>query len=92
VSVIIRTEKPSSKALLSYDSRPDFDLFKFRRFRMNLIGFLKLPLGISETELREVIKACSVNLLATYDARARCAHSESSDTAKLPVLKIVRAS
>jgi hypothetical protein len=49
---------------------PLYDVFKFRRFRLNLISFLRLPLGVNENYLREVIKACSVHLHAGYVARA----------------------
>jgi hypothetical protein len=56
--------------VITHDPMPVYDVFKFRRFRLNLIGFLKLPLGISEDVLRNVIKGCSVNLLANYLARA----------------------
>jgi hypothetical protein len=56
--------------VLAHDSAPVYDLFKFRRFRLNVIGFLRLPLGINESTLRDVIKGCSVNLLAHYMARA----------------------
>jgi hypothetical protein len=56
--------------VITHDPTPVYDVFKFRRFRLNLIGFLKLPLGISEDALPEVIKGCSVNLLANYLARA----------------------
>jgi hypothetical protein len=56
--------------VIAHDPAPVYDVFKFRRFRLNLIGFLRLPLGVSETTLRDVIKGCSVNLLTTYVARA----------------------
>jgi hypothetical protein len=56
--------------VITHDPTLVYDVFKFRRFRLNLIGFLKLPLGISEDALRDVIKGCSVNLLANYLARA----------------------
>ncbi len=57
------------------DPTPVYDVFKFRRFRLNLIGFLKLPLGVSEEVLRDVIKECSVNLLKSYLARAERVNS-----------------
>ena len=63
--------------MLTHDLRQDYDLFKFRRFRLNLIGFLKLPLNISETALRDIIRGCSLNLLADYEARAELATLES---------------
>jgi hypothetical protein len=47
-----------------------YDVFKFRQFRLNVIGFLRLPLDISESELRGVIKLRSENLLAGYLLRA----------------------
>lgn len=56
--------------MITRDPMPVYDVFKFRRFRLNLIGFLKLPLGTSEDVLRNVIKGCSVHLLANYLARA----------------------
>jgi hypothetical protein len=63
---------------------PNYDVFKFRRFRLNLIGFLKLPLGVSESALRDVIKQCSVNLLANYEARAERVRSKSRVSVKVP--------
>jgi hypothetical protein len=56
--------------VLSHDPTQVYDVFRFRRFRLNVIGFLKLPLSVSEKALRDVIKACSVNLHANYVARA----------------------
>jgi hypothetical protein len=55
---------------LAHERIPSHDVFKFRRFRLNVISFLRLPLGVSENELREVIKECSANLHACYLARA----------------------
>lgn len=49
----------------------EFDVFKFRRFRLNLIGFLKLPLDVSEDVLRDIVQGWSANLLLCY--LARCA-------------------
>jgi hypothetical protein len=57
-------------AVLTRDRWPVYDIFKFRQFRLNVIGFLRLPLDISESELREVIKLRSENLLASYLLRA----------------------
>ena len=56
--------------MITHDPAPVYDVFKFRRFRLNSIGFLRLPLSIGEDALRDVIKGCSVNLLAHYLARA----------------------
>lgn len=68
------------------DSITAYDLFKFRRFRLNVIGFLKLPLGINEHALRLAIKGCSASLLSSYDARADRAVPDIENTATLPVL------
>jgi hypothetical protein len=66
--------------VIVHDPTSVYDVFKFRRFRLNLIGFLRLPLGVSESTLRDVIKGCSANLLATYVARAeRAAASKAAD-------------
>jgi hypothetical protein len=54
-----------------------YDMFKFRRFRFNLIRFLRLPLDISETDLRNAIMRCSVNVFADYVIRAKRAGAES---------------
>lgn len=56
--------------MLTHSPAPLYDVFKFRRFRLNLISFLRLPLSVNENDLREVIKECSVNLHAGYVARA----------------------
>ncbi len=58
------------------DTEPSYDVFKFRRFRLNLIRFLRLPLGIKESALREVLRGRSQHLLASYEARAEMATSE----------------
>ena len=46
------------------------DLFKFRRFRLNVLGFLRLPLDTHEEALRRAIEASSARLLADYLHRA----------------------
>ena len=56
--------------MLTRDRGQVYDIFKFRQFRLNVIGFLRLPLDISEGELRDVIKRRSDNLLASYLLRA----------------------
>jgi hypothetical protein len=70
--------------VLSHDSTQVYDVFKFRRFRLNVIGFLKLPLGVSEKALRDVIKGCSANLLANYVARAEYAVTKSGAPVHVP--------
>ncbi len=42
----------------------------FRRFRFQVIDFLRLPADVSESTLRSAIESASPNLLAIYDERA----------------------
>jgi hypothetical protein len=67
---MIAQRQQTENYVITHDPVPIYDVFKFRRFRLNLIGFLRLPLGVREDVLRDVIKGCSVNLLANYLARA----------------------
>jgi hypothetical protein len=53
-----------------HDAAEVYDVFKFRRFRLNVIGFLKLPLSVGESALREVIKESSTHLFVNYMSRA----------------------
>jgi hypothetical protein len=46
------------------------EALKFSQFRLKLIEFLKLPLDISERELREVLERTSPNVHRNYLARA----------------------
>jgi hypothetical protein len=64
--------------VLAHHQPQTYDVFKFRRFRLNLISFLRLPLGVSENELRNVIKGCSASLHAGYVARAERANTEAN--------------
>jgi hypothetical protein len=64
--------------VLAHDPATLIDVFKFRRFRLNLISFLRLPLGVSESDLRDVIKGCSISLYAGYVARAERAVMKTS--------------
>jgi hypothetical protein len=57
--------------VLSQIPPQSYDVFKFRRFRFNLIRFLRLPLDIKEGDLRTAIMQCSVTVFADYVARAR---------------------
>ena len=72
-----------------------YDVFKFRRFRFNLIRFLRLPLDINEGDLRDAIMQCSVNVFAVYVARARRAVAESGGpvevTVRRPAFALERA-
>ena len=45
-------------------------LLAFRQFRRRVIGFLRLPLGVSESALRDALNAISPDLLASYKHRA----------------------
>jgi hypothetical protein len=74
--------------VLSQPPSQTYDVFKFRRFRFNLVRFLRLPLDIRETDLRNAIMRCSVNVFADYVARAQRAVAESGG----PVEVIVRQS
>jgi len=64
---------------------PSYDVFKFRRFRFNLIRFLRLPLSINERDLREAVLECSVNVYADYVIRAKRAAAESGGGAEIMV-------
>jgi hypothetical protein len=61
-----------------------YDAFAFRRFRLNVIGFLRLPLDVSEAALRDVLRQCSSSLLASYLARLERAHEESGAPIEVP--------
>ena len=61
-----------------------YDLFAFRRFRLNVIGFLRLPLDVSEAALRDVLRQCSSSLFAGYLARLERAHEESGAPIEVP--------
>ena len=46
------------------------EVLKFSQFRFKLIEFLKLPLGIGEPALREVLERTSCGVCRNYLARA----------------------
>jgi hypothetical protein len=71
------TVSQPSHLVISQPPPATYDVFRFRRFRLNLIGFLKLPLDVNEIYLRGVLKGSSTSLLASYLARAECALAES---------------
>ena len=54
----------------SDDQRQSDDVLAFRQFRRNVIGFLRLPLDVSESELRDALRAISPNFLEVYKHRA----------------------
>jgi hypothetical protein len=64
--------------MLTHDSRPAYDIFMFRRFRLNLITFLRLPLNVSEAALRNATGRSSQNLFASYLLRAERAFRDNS--------------
>jgi hypothetical protein len=61
--------------MLTHNSRSAYDIFKFRKFRLNLICFLKLPLNVSEDALHHATIECSRNLFTGYLARKDLAHA-----------------
>jgi hypothetical protein len=54
----------------SDDQKQPDDILSFRQFRRNVIGFLRLPFDVCESELRDALNAISPNLLAVYKHRA----------------------
>jgi hypothetical protein len=64
--------------MLTQDLTPAYEIFMFRRFRLNLISFLKLPLKVSEAALREALGRSSQNLFAGYLLRAKRALAADS--------------
>ncbi|MGA2188683.1 MAG: hypothetical protein ABSH33_09135 [Steroidobacteraceae bacterium] len=60
------------------------ELMTFKRFRLNVIGFLRLPHDVSESALRDAIKSSSPNLLASYKDRAARARSMSRFRSSIP--------
>ena len=56
----------------------DADVAEFKQFRLKLIGFLRLPLSVGETQLRETLRDSSENVLANYLRRAERAHQTVS--------------
>ena len=59
--------------VIAHDPWVVYDLFKFRRLRLNIIGFLRLPFDITEPALLENMRASSSSLIAHYLSRAECA-------------------
>jgi hypothetical protein len=59
-------------------------VLEFSQFRVKLIEFLKLPLGVSETALRETIKGISPNVYRNYLMRAERREGSLGATARLP--------
>jgi hypothetical protein len=68
--------------MLADDPTRDHDMIKFRQFRRNLIGFLKLQPDVSERAFRDAISNCSVNLLKNYLTRVDRFFAESREPFK----------
>ena len=74
----------NARGLVTSHTRGSFEeLLMFRRFRLNVIRFLRLPPDVSEGVLHHAIKVCSLNLLASYNDRA--ARAESATASRSPV-------
>ena len=68
----------SARGLVAARTRESFDeLSTFKRFRLNVIDFLRLPHDVSESALRDAIKLSSLNLLESYKERAARARSKT---------------
>jgi hypothetical protein len=54
----------------SDDQKQCDDILAFRQFRCSVLRFLRLPLDVGESELRDALNAISPNLLAVYKQRS----------------------
>ena len=68
-----------------HGSNQNHRVLEFSQFRLKLIEFLKLPLNISETALREMIKGISPNIYRNYLTRAEGVEDGSDATVRLPI-------
>lgn len=66
-------------------------LLMFRRFRLNVIRFLWLPRGVTESTLRDAIERSSLTLLASYEERAARTRSISRFRASTRLVNRSRA-
>ena len=57
---------------------------KFRRFRLNVLSFLRLPLDTREAALRQAIGNCSAHLLQEYLWRSQQALPKPTPRPSLP--------
>jgi hypothetical protein len=53
-----------------HDQECSDDVLAFRQFRRNVVGFLRLPLDVRESALRDALHTISPGLLAIYKHRA----------------------
>jgi hypothetical protein len=69
------------------------EVAELKQFRRKLIGFLRLPLNISEARLREELGNCSVAVFASYMRRFNHAYAAYScnNTVRLPIERSVQA-
>ena len=63
---------------------PTYEVSKFKHFRFNLIRFLRLPIDISEGDLRNAIRRCSANVFAEYMSRAQRAVAGAGSRERAP--------
>ncbi|MGO9988267.1 MAG: hypothetical protein ACLPSY_05775 [Steroidobacteraceae bacterium] len=63
-------------------------VLEFSQFRLKLIEFLKLPLNVSETALRAMIKGISPNVYRNYLARAARVEDDLDATVRLPIISL----
>jgi len=66
--------------VLEAGSEPIHDVLEFSQFRLKLVEFFKLPLNVSESALREVLKKSSHHVFENYLARARRAQGNANST------------
>jgi len=74
--------------MLDHDSDQIHRVLEFSQFRLKLIEFLKLPLNVSETALREMIKGISPNVYRNYLTRAELVEDDLDATARLPTTSL----
>jgi hypothetical protein len=63
-------------------------VLEFRQFRLKLIGFLKLPVNVSESALRELIKSVSPNVYRNYLTRVKRVEANVDATVRLPTASL----
>jgi hypothetical protein len=63
------------------------EVAELKQFRRKLIGFLRLPLSISEAQLREELRNCSGGAFASYMRRFGHAYVAytCNNTVRLPI-------
>jgi hypothetical protein len=74
--------------MLDHGSDQIHRVLEFSQFRLKLIEFLKLPLNVSETALRELIRGISPNVYRNYLRRAERVEDNLNATARLPTISL----